>query len=150
MNAFEISLLFAVFFALGFFGSAGMRRYHAQGRAPRRLPQATGPAVSAATQAGPAATFEATAYRLLRSIYLRAICRATSRNPERVTPEEQNMLLEPHDREIQHDFARLREILRYAHTTGAEAVLRVANEQPDVDHEMLDQAVKYKGWEGDK
>lgn len=85
----------------------------------------------------------ATAWRLLRRIYLRLLARDLGRDPGTLTEAEGSALIDPHLRAFGADFAALQELIEVARDDGYGRLLRAMHRAEGVDHEMLDEAVEY-------
>lgn len=86
---------------------------------------------------------EAAVWQVLRSTYLRLLCQREGRNPARLAMDEANLILDPHLKELEHDFKLIVEVLNQAQSSGISHVHSLLHKRPGVDSEMLDQAVEF-------
>ena len=89
----------------------------------------------------PGEELEGAVWRVLRQTYLRFA--AGPLGAERLSPEEENLALDPHLGHLESDHRLLMEVVRTAFSQGASQVHTILHGRPGVDHEMLDQAVEY-------
>lgn len=86
---------------------------------------------------------EGAVWQILRQTYVRLLCLPEGRNPRRLTLEEQNLLLDPHMRQLEHDHKMVMEVVQRAQTAGISHVHGLLHNREGVDNEMLDQTVEY-------
>lgn len=85
---------------------------------------------------------DATVWRLVRAMYLDAICRLSGRIPALVSDEQANELLEPHMKQMQRYFEVVCECMLNAKMEGASQISEKYHESAVKNfdsHEYLDQ-----------
>ena len=86
---------------------------------------------------------EGAAWQILRQAYVRLLCLPEGRDPRGLTVEEQNLLLDPHTKYLEHDHKMLMEVVQRAQSAGISHVHGLLHNREGVDSEMLDQTVEY-------
>lgn len=84
--------------------------------------------------------FETAVWQVLRNTYLRLLSGGKHNG---LDTAEQNLLLDPKLRELEHDFVMLMEIVQQGQSAGISHVHTLLHNQEGMDNEMLDQAVEY-------
>lgn len=87
---------------------------------------------------------EATAWRLLRAVYIRLCAEVGEGKPvQHYTEAEQQLLIDPYVRMLEHDHRLIVECIRQARGAGIRDVQAALHKAEGTDHAMVDQAVEY-------
>lgn len=86
---------------------------------------------------------EATLWRIVRHIYLRAVSRLGGRDLFASRTEEQELALERFHADIERDVDVLAAVMDEARAAGITAVHRRMHIAEGTDHEMVDQAIEF-------
>ena len=84
--------------------------------------------------------FETAVWQVLRGTYLRLLSGGREKGMD---VSEQNLLLDPHIRALEHDFTMLMEVVSQGQSAGISHVHTLLHNSEGVDNEMLDQTVEY-------
>lgn len=84
--------------------------------------------------------FESAVWQVLRNTYLRLLGGARAQG---LDTAEQNLLLDPHMRALEHDFKMIMEVVSQGQHAGISHVHTLLHNREGVDNEMLDQSVEY-------